>query len=228
MTVTFEQRIETLQGKSIDADSAEEFARLDFDMLHSAEKISAIAQEQLEQLRTAFANAKLECKITCEKIQPENFFTIGGNFFDVNALLGSILSQDEIQNPYTRQPLTPRELTKLCAHFNICVTDFQALWSISAKNLHQHNAQMLAKLRTDAEKSDYLVREGLPEYEANYKRDVRKKLFKDLFEKRQLTFSRILKIAAVTLLAIAVLYFLQWPFPWNIRTSEIITFQRFP
>jgi len=218
MTISFEQTIQILQNQPITPESGDDFAKLDYEMTHSAQKVSMAVEKQFEQLRMKFANARLECRLTLEAIQPVNFFTIGGNFFDITALIDGILTQDEIQNPLDRQHLSEKDLAKVCAHFGVDVNAFKELWPKAKQEYQAHNDLEIQKLPTDHQKEEYLRREGAAEEESNYKRDARKRLFNELTKGSSLTLFRVAKIAMFVLLAlagIALCYVVGRTFLWN-------------
>jgi hypothetical protein len=218
MAISFEQRIQSFQKGPFTPESGDEFAKLDYDMTHSAEKVSQAVQQQFEVLRGKFANAGLECRLTLDRIEAKNFFTIGRNYFDVNALIDGLLTQDTIVNPLDRQSLSEIDLAKVCAHFGVDVEAFKQLWPKAKEEFQVHNDAILKALPTNDKREEYLRRDCAAEAESDYKRDARKRLFNELCPRGSFSFAKVAKITAIVLLAfvgLTLCYFIGRTFLWN-------------
>lgn len=214
MTISFEKRIQSLQNQPINRESGDDFAKLDYDMAHSAQKVSAAVQKRFEQLRMKFAKGGLECRLTLDAIEPVNFFTIGGNFFDITALINGILTQNAIQNPLDRQSLSDKDLAKVCAHFGVDVNAFKELWPRAKQEYEAHNDTIIKALPR-AQREAYIRREGVAEEESDYKRDARKRLFNELPKNQSFSFVKIAAIALLAMAGIVLCYVVGRSFLWN-------------
>jgi hypothetical protein len=185
VSISFNQKVQNFADQLADndfdfEDAALTFARLDHEMEAAGDTTSKLARDQMETLRYMFSTAHLSDPISMEPIQPPNFITAGGNFFDVNELMKGVLSQSAPINPMNRQPLTEDELTRLCAHFNIHVDNFQSLWPLAEAELREHTDSVLKALDNDDAREQYLLSSSIDEDNANYKREARLRLFDQL------------------------------------------------
>lgn len=176
MSVNFESRLNDFGAYlASDGFNAEEaatrFRLLDQETTRPGTNLTEFAIQQLATYRLMFNDSiietvpadpfvpKTECPLSGETIAADDFITIGGQTFNANFLMRSILSQITVQNPMNRLPLSEADLQKLCSHFGINPVDFRQLWRLSSADLESELASR-ALINGNNEEAQLALLEG--------------------------------------------------------------------